>query len=93
MSGGLGLSPDIHPDLVGVVWLGRLFLVACAPMLLALWQGLRLNYWRPWAPPETWETGDERNARWAMQLAHKASSPPSAKVQTGDRLGPPRRRL
>ncbi len=64
LCGLLHLRPDIHPDLAGVAWLGRLFLVACAPMLLALWRGLRLNYWRPWAHAQSWEPGDERNARW-----------------------------
>ncbi len=71
LCGILRLSPDIHPDLIGVAWLGRIFLLGCAPMLFALWQGLRLNYWRPWTSSQSWETGDERNARWAMRLAGK----------------------
>ena len=73
LSGSLGSFPIIHPELIGVTWLGRAFLLACAPMLFALWRGLRLAYWRPWSPPQAWETGDERNARWAMKLANSPS--------------------
>lgn len=82
--GLLHIYPTLHPDLIGVAWLGRLFLVACAPMLLALWQGLRLNFWRPWTSPETWEVGDERNARWAMQLAGKTVGPATTKGRSSN---------
>ena len=72
LAGMLRLFAVLHPELTGVAWLGRLFLLACLPMLLALWRGLRLAYWRPWSSPEAWELGDERNARWAMRLADGA---------------------
>ncbi len=68
LAGASGVFATLHPDLVGAAWLGRLFLLACAPMLFALWRGLRLAYWRPWSPPQAWEAGDERNAVLATKL-------------------------
>ena len=69
LAGFLHIFTVAYPDRIGLAWLGRLFILACTPMLLPLWRGLRLRYWQPWSPPGDWEGGDEHNARWASQLA------------------------
>ena len=64
----LGLARSWHADYTGLVYMGWLLLVVCVVMCWPLTLALRLSYWQPWAPPETWEVGDERNARWANRL-------------------------
>ena len=64
-----GRVRPVHTDYVAFLYVGSTAWIACLAMCWPLIRAMRLRYWQPWAPPETWEAGDERNARWTRALA------------------------
>ena len=64
-----------HSQYEGMVYMGWGALAVCVVMCWPLIRALRLHYWQPWALPETWEAGDERNARWANRMVGLPSPP------------------
>lgn len=68
-----GIVPRRSPDPAVFAWFPLIFLTIMSPAYYFLVRMLRLNFWKPWSLPESWESDAEEAPEWAVKVTSSVS--------------------